>query len=127
MIIRYRYDEATRRNREDAAWYVDGDGHAWVATVTDNGASIDIYCDGDMRVSIDNNPDATICSQLVDCGITTDVELSEAEMNGRITWHNNAWYDLYDGETGEHINYVTHTVSDAVAAAITMLTRQVAK
>lgn len=128
--IDYAMSEADRHRRQDAAWYVDGSGSSWVATVRDGDRFVHIRADGAMSVHIwrtrkdalmgcDSDYHATTASDLFDAGIRTDRQLLAAD--DRIEWFMNAWFDIYDGETGEWLNDVTHTVEDAVQSAVAHL------
>jgi len=129
--VDYAYDDkATRRRRQDAAWWVDGSGSAWVATVYDGDRHVHVRADGDMSLHLwdtrkdmlagcDSDHHVRTANELIEAGIMTDGQLLKAD--DRMEWTHNAWFDLYDGETGEWLNDVQHTLDDAVNAAIAHL------
>ena len=128
--IDYALGEIDRKRRQDAAWYADGSGSAWVATVYHGDRFVHIRADGamsvhvwrtrkDMLMGCDSDHHATTASELFDAGIRTDRQLLAAD--DRVEWFMNPWYDIYDGDTGEWLNDVTHTVEDAVASAVAHL------
>ena len=41
---------------QDSAFYVAGSGNCWIATVTHNGITTDICCDGEMRIHVWKDP-----------------------------------------------------------------------
>ena len=109
-----------RAKQQDAAWYVDGYGHTWAATVTLNGNEIHVYADGEMRVTIDNEHDVRTGDDMIDLGISDDNKLFEANEAGRTWWLNNAWFDLY--ENGHHhLDCVCDTLDYAVRMATELL------
>lgn len=116
-------DGRRRRGRQDAAWYVDGDGHTWVATVTVDGNAVHVYCDGEMRIVVDDDVVRTT-GDLIGLGITSDRKLFAANESGRTWWQNNAWFDLYDADSGQHLDCVCHSVRAAVDAATEVLKTQ---
>jgi hypothetical protein len=61
---------------------------------------------------------------LLAAGITSDAKLRAVERAGKLEWHNNAWFDLYDADSGQHLECVCDCLGDAVEAAIEMLTTQ---
>lgn len=113
--------------RQDAAWFVERDSsHTLIARVTDDETeqSVGIYVDGEMSVAVYPDEDSARAGgeplgylfwadQLAGYGITNDTELA-AE---RLVWDGNAWFDLYDGEHGDHLDQVCHSISDALAQA----------
>jgi hypothetical protein len=115
----------TRNRQQDAAWYVDGYGHTWAATVTLDGNAVHVYADGDMRLThLTHDTEIREAGDLIAVGITSDRKLAAADRAGKLEWHNNAWFDLYDADSGQHLECVCDTLSDAVEAAIEVLTTQ---
>jgi hypothetical protein len=125
--VDYCYSASIRRKHDDPAWYVDGDAHTWVATVYDGDRFVHVYADGEMRVHLwptvaaresDSGDYAIIryAGDLLENGIRTDAELRRAD--ARMEWGNNAWFDLYDGETGEHLDDVQYSLVEAVRSAV---------
>ncbi len=119
MRVKTRYATSNRRRPEDASFYTDGDGHSWAATVTHGDSSIHVYADGEMKLLVwaeDGTIDVVrTCEDLVGAGIGTDAKL--AKVTGRSEWVNNSWFDLYDGETGDHLDAVCHTLTEAINLA----------
>lgn len=112
-------DGRRRRGRQDAAWYVDGDGHTWVATVTVGGNAVHVYCDGEMRIVVDDDVVRTT-GDLIGLGITSDRKLFAANESGRTWWENNAWFDLYDNG-GHHLDCVCDTLNEAIRMATELI------
>ena len=101
-------------NQKDAALYCTGSS-SWIATLRKNGFEVDVYCDGEMsaRVLVDENRYETLHTgpELIDHGVKTDEDLQTMVEE----WGMNPWFDLY--VNGEHLDVVTHDISDAVQAA----------
>jgi hypothetical protein len=117
-------DAASRRARQDASWYVDYDGHTWVATVTLGGDAVHVYCDGEMRIIVDGDYVVRTTDDLEMLDLYNDKQLFEANEAGRTWWENNAWFDLYDAESGQHLDCVCDSVRAAVDAATEVLKTQ---
>jgi len=110
-------------------------GQGWFATVTlernGHAYAVDIVVDGEMRAVIPmldsdgkwdmESYDIVRYSDSLMRYAATDAELddfrAEWEALGREIFDNTPWFDLYDTETGDHLDVVTFTVSDAVQAA----------
>lgn len=115
--------------RNDAVWYY-GVGFMGKATLkTDAGEfSLNIYCDGETLVKIpysdeeDHVEYVRYSDQFESMGIRNDEDL--VKMNEkwahRDIWVHNSWFDLYT-EEGEHIDYVTHEIRDAIDSAHSVL------
>jgi hypothetical protein len=88
-----------------------------VCHVSINGGDhVTIYCDGDMRIILDDQ-DIYDCYELIDAGITTDVDLMAVydEDNGsRIIM--NPWFDIYDSN-GEHLDIVGFDIYGSIEDA----------
>lgn len=88
-----------------------------VCHVSINGGDhVTIYCDGDMRIILDDQ-DIYDCYELIDAGVTTDVDLYAIydEDNGsRVIM--NPWFDIYDSE-GEHLDIVSYDIYQAIEDA----------
>lgn len=112
-------------NRQDAIFYT---GVGWIATITYEGFYMDLYCDGDTQVTMTETPNGNHTITLSDpddfdrAGITNDTLLQHATDSGLIEWHDNSWFDFYCD--GEHLDLVTHTIGEAIAAAEEYLQRQ---
>jgi len=107
---------------DDAAFYCDGDGSRFVAAVLGDDRTIDIRCDGVMKVhDVVSECVYQNTSDLITAELRTDEELDEAERAGAIYFENNPWFDLYEDESGESLSIVTHTYSDALKAAFEVL------
>lgn len=89
------------KDQSDPAFYCDGYGHSYVASITDNtnGNMINIYCDGEMRVNYEEeNGDISIlrhCSDLLDYNFCTDEDLKKIKPDD---WTMNPWFDMYLGD-----------------------------
>lgn len=97
----------------------------FVCTVKKGNFSVDIYCDGETRVNVHQY--AEICrsgGDLVEAGIDCDEKLVDEQ---GLTVVNNSWFDLYETDTGEHLDYVTHQIQEAIASAVEWLDEQEAK
>jgi hypothetical protein len=135
------YSDPLRLDRLDPAWFVWGYGHTFVARVSKQGHSIDIFCDGEMRIHVwddgsmkhkDAHYDVIRYSdRLEERGFNNDLDLIAAEP--RIEWENNAWFDLYwsfgmkDEEGEDWLNCVTHDLSDAVNQAKAVIDDRIAQ
>lgn len=99
-------------NQKDAAFYKTTSS-SWIATLKKNGFEVDIYCEGELRAEVlaDENryETATTGPELIDYGVKNDDDLQHVE------WVHNPWFDLY--VDGEHLDDVTHEITDAVNAA----------
>jgi len=89
-----------------------------VCHVSINGGDhVTIYCDGDMRLVLDEQ-DICDCYELIDAGITTDADLiaiyDEFEDGSRVIM--NPWFDIYDSE-GEHLDIVSYDIYQAIEDA----------
>lgn len=104
-------------DKQDPAFYIDGDGHTWAASVTRNERTIYVYADGEMRFTIDGETEVRHTGHLAELGITSDSALWELDKQGRAEWEHNAWFDLYDGDTGDHLDRVCHFLDEAITAA----------
>jgi len=107
-------------DRQDPCWYVDGDSHTWVATVYNGTNAIHIYADGIMKVLYNDNRLRT-SGDLFRHDITTDKQVFALNESGAFEWVNNAWFDLYDAESNEHLDCVHFSVNDAVGQAEVLL------
>jgi hypothetical protein len=101
--------------QQDAMFYCTN-GHSWVCKVSKQGFTVDIYCDGEMRVKnlSDNNVyrDGT---DLEKAGFQCDTDIRIETEKGLFDIGMNPWFDMY--VEGEHIDNVYHEIDDAVNAA----------
>ncbi len=133
------YVDTFRADRLDPAWFVFGT-HELVARVSKSGHSIDVFCDGEMRVHVwedgsmkykDAHYDVIRYSDNLERIFDNDLDLIAAEP--RIEWENNAWFDLYwsfgvkDEEGEDWLNCVTHDLSDAVNQAKAVIGDRIAQ
>lgn len=101
--------------QQDAAFYR-VNGHSWVCGVSKDGFSVDVYCDGDMRVKNLKTEDIyRDGADLISAGFTSDVDLQLANEKELLDWDMNPWFDMY--VDGDHIDNVYHDIDDAVNAA----------
>jgi len=114
-------------DRQDPCWYVDGDSHGWVATVYNGTNAIHVYADGEMRINMRADATGDVIATLNRAGdlfrhdITTDKQVFALNESGAFEWVNNAWFDLYDAESNEHLDCVHFSVNDAVGQAEILL------
>lgn len=97
------------KNQSDPAFYCEGYGHTYVASITDNtnGNTINIYCDGEMRVNYEdengNINRITHCGDLLDYGFHTDKDLAKLDPD---CWAMNPWFDMYcDNEWVDSVHF----------------------
>lgn len=119
--------------RRDPAFYVnDEQAHELVATIVKGDREIRVFCDGEMRIHVwdskeareaDKQPDEVIryVSDLMSVA-KTDEELRDLEE--RIEWVNNAWFDMYaygEGITDGWLDCVHFDVQEAVSQAVELI------
>lgn len=111
-------------DRTDPTFYRHADVGGDVALVTGSGSrGIYVVCDGETRFNFHDDdpefPDAVFkyADELSEYGIFTDADLTQVACEERGYWTFNSWFDLYD-DTGDHLDYVTFDVYEAVDAAI---------
>ena len=86
---------------------------------------MDIYCDGETKAHLLDSPQGQVVrslydpSDFIDAGLTTDDALRLANEQGLLDWASNSWFDLYC--YGEHLDCVSHEISEAIAYAETYL------
>lgn len=124
------YDEA----RKGAEFYCDGYGHTWVASVEAEGLpAIHVYCDGAMRLHItDDNDDTEVIRYAANLPewLNSDKAMLEAVETEKVEFHNNPWFDLYQGETysvGEedkHLDCVGGDIDEMIQMAKDILITQ---
>lgn len=106
----------------DAMFYCDGDGSKLVATVGLGERFVQVRCDGQMRVhDVADETIYTYSDALIQAGYRTDDGLYDGERVGTLYAENNPWFDLYDDDTGEHLDAVRHDYKDALEAAFEYL------
>ena len=96
-------------DRRDPAFYCDGYGHTWVASIKELHSKYvaNIYCNGEMKIDLDENTRVRYTSDLLDNGINTDEKLFNTNPD---SWHMNPWFDIYM----ERLNGYTDVHMDAV-------------
>jgi hypothetical protein len=116
--------------RNDAVWYYGSGCMGRAFLYAENGVfSLGIYCDGETLVKIPRSEEdlddveyVRYAGEFESMGIRNDDDL--AKMNERWEhrdiWAHNSWFDLYT-EEGEHIDYVTHEIPDAIDSARAVL------
>ena len=113
------------KDRHDAIFYT-GMGHIADITLDLDGVSwtLSAYCDGDTRIIRLNDEHDAIYRDGPDLyadGITTDEELAKLMEEPGVDCVHNSWFDFYTLE-GEHLDYVTHSISDMLEGAEALLT-----
>jgi len=101
-------------HRRESVFFTNG----LVATVGIDGYDIDIYADGNTRLSYDDGHNMRTYSTPDDFiygDLETDEKLSAIQDDEDYNWVNNNWFDLYI--KGEHLDQVTHTIDEAVESA----------
>ena len=111
-------------SQNDAIFYT---GMGLIATVTLEGFSVDVYCDGETRANLLNEDKETVAilytpSDFIDAGLDTDGALHIANDQEVLDWVNNSWFDIYC--EGEHLDIVTHDIREAIDSAVTYLKEQ---
>lgn len=89
------------KNQSDPAFYCEGYGHSYVASITDqtNGNIITIYCDGEMRIDYEDESGNT--NRIVHCGDLLDYDFHADKDLTKISpesWKMNPWFDMYLGD-----------------------------
>lgn len=120
--VDYKSGVAPDPKQQDAIFYT---GIGLLATVSYEGFAVDIYCDGETKAHLLDSPQGQVvrslydASDFIDAGLTTDDALRLANEQGLLDWANNSWFDLYC--YGEHLDCVSHEISEAIAYAETYL------
>lgn len=120
--VDYRSGVAPDPKQQDAIFFT---GFGLLATVSYEGFAVDIYCDGETKAHLLDSPQGQVVrslydpSDFIDAGLTTDDALRLANEQGLLDWANNSWFDLYC--YGEHLDCVSHELSEAIAYAETYL------
>lgn len=102
--------------KNDPAFYCDGTNHSIVISYTVKGygkqAEYDIYRDGEMRaIDPSTGKEYYTYNDFLDSGINTDEKLSDISDN--LFWQNNAWFDVYDADNGDHLDTVFYDLGEA--------------
>jgi len=100
--------------KESAEFYKQGDNQS-IVSVSLNGRTIEVRCDGQLRVVRDCLAWIEYSTGLASVGITDEKSLEEASGILR-----NPWFDAYEEIDGvdEHLDMVNSTLSDAIGDAI---------
>lgn len=120
--VDYKSGVAPDPKQQDAIFYT---GIGLLATVSYEGFAVDIYCDGETKAHLLDSPQGQVvrslydASDFIDAGLTTDDALRLANEQGLLDWASNSWFDLYC--YGEHLDCVSHEISEAIAYAETYL------
>ena len=120
--VDYRSGVAPDPKQQDAIFFT---GFGLLATVSYEGYAVDIYCDGETKAHLLDSPQGQVVrslydpSDFIDAGLTTDDALRLANEQGLLDWASNSWFDLYC--YGEHLDCVSHEISEAIAYAETYL------
>lgn len=120
--VDYKSGVAPDPKQQDAIFFT---GFGLLATVSYEGFAVDIYCDGETKAHLLDSPQGQVvrslydASDFIDAGLTTDDALRLANEQGLLDWASNSWFDLYC--YGEHLDCVSHEISEAIAYAETYL------
>ena len=144
--IKWIQPDEREDGRDDPAWYTfSGTGSDLVCFVEmDDGRYIKVYADGEMDIRVYSREGERYeeagriryCENLPEFGLNADSDLIslgqldpvERDLVGPnkagyyFDFIHNSWFDLYDGETDEHLDAVCHSLTEAIGAAATMLT-----
>ena len=102
--------------RDDAAFWRDGDAVDHAATVGLGGRSVSIYCTGVMRVSkVGTDERYHNRDALVSAGYRTDRELFAAEERGEVEFENNPWFEVHAED--EHLDLIAGSYTEAILIA----------
>ena len=102
-------------DKEDAVWFQNDMNP--VATVVHNGKEASIFVTGDVRVRVEDFVYRNV-DEIIDSGVTNDIELEAAVERGDIEFLNNNWFEILDPATDEVTGLIAHTISEAVEKAI---------
>ena len=112
--------EPDLQNQRDAAFY---HNEGRIATISYKGFEVEIFCDGEMRCyNTETEKTYRQTIHLLDDGINTDKDLSEANEKGILNWDMNCWFDAY--VYGEHLDDVQYDLAEAIASAVTYVKDQ---
>lgn len=120
LEISYRGGATPDPTQQDAIFFT---GFGLVATVSYAGFVVDVYCDGETKAHLLNAPQGEVVRTLYDgndfvsAGLNTDDALRLANEQQLLDWVNNSWFDMYC--YGEHLDCVSHELSEALAFAET--------
>lgn len=106
----------------DAAFYRDDE--SYICSVSRNGFSVDIYCDGDMKIVNRTNGDVYRCgADLIAAGFDEGKKIGDLSESGDLYWDMNPWFDMY--VNGEHLDNVHHDILEAIEAAKAWLDEEI--
>ena len=106
----------------DAAFYRDDE--SYICSVSRDGFSVDICCDGDMKITNRTNGDVYRCgSDLIAAGFDEGKKIGELSESGDLDWGMNPWFDMY--VNGEHLDNVHHDILEAIEAAKAWLDEEI--
>jgi len=115
--VEFKISYEPHPEQQDAIWY---QGEGCIASVSYKGFAVDIYCDGDMRITNRETEEVYRSpSDLLSAGFDTDKQLSKATEDEILDWDMNSWFDMYC--EGEHLDAVTHELHEAIGMAETYL------
>ena len=106
--------------QKNPEFFCEGLGSNLVITVTNadlKDKSINIYCDGEMRIN-HNGEIITDYIELINNDIIDDDDLNGLYDESKVQM--NPWFDLYD-QDGEHLDIVLYDIYDAMETAKDML------
>ncbi len=106
--------------QKNPEFFCEGLGSNLVITVTNadlKDKSINIYCDGEMRIN-HNGEIITDYIELINNDIIDDDDLNGLYDESKVQM--NPWFDLYD-QDGEHLDIVLYDIHDAMETAKNIL------
>ena len=123
----YCYSGKEAADKNDPAFYSDGSKHNFIISFIVEGygklCNYDVYCDGEMRVvNKKTGTEYYTANDFLDYDIDTDTKLRELEDD--LEWVNNSWFDIYDADTGDHIDQVFHDLSEAEGIVLELFVYQ---
>lgn len=138
IIEQWAQRDGRALGREDACWYSwSGQGHDLVCWVvrSDDGRTINVVTNGEMDIQVFEYKQVadefikvgkiTSNSSFSEYGIYKDSDLIDGFEDSnpagyKLDFVHTPWFDLYS-EDGDHLDRVTHTLSDAIEMAAKML------
>lgn len=124
--IDWHEDDLRPQGKDDPAFYTYS-SHTRVCTVGANNRSVLVAVNGDLNVVyryFDTNTQAEdeavarTADGLARIGLKNDEDIMYSEESDNYYWKNNTWFDLYDDVSGEHLDKVSYSLTDAINWAV---------